>query len=363
MDTIAPARARLHVEATHSDRFERGRLRGEQLREDFAAAFDTYLQLFAQVGITESEARDHALRSADAVGEWRHGCIDEMGGVAAGAGVDPWQVYALNARTEILATSSRALPGECSTIAHRRTEGDGVQTFSVQTWDWHVELDQYWHTHETRGGAHDVVGLAEHGMLGKIGMNSAGLATHFNILGHHTDTVGGVPVHVLAATVLEEAGSVAEAVEIIRSAPVSASSALTLLDEDSVTSVEIAGFGVWPIEPVNGTVVRTNHFLHPQPRDGERGELYQPDSTDRYELVRSRLGYYPAPRQSDDLPTYLYSDPGQPALCHIPDMTLSLGERWGTLATVVMEPSTRSARIAAGTPITARAAGWRDLVA
>lgn len=356
--------SRRHVVSASNDPAERGRQRGEQLRATLPGALEVYLQLFDYAQIAPGDVRDHALHSAEALDEWRPARRQEIDGIAAGAGLEPWQLHALNARTEILATSTRELPPECSTLAHRAVAADGsVRTFSIQTWDWHVELDPFWHTHETRGGRHDVAGWAEDGMLAKGGVNSAGLATHFNILGHELDHAGGVPVHVVSATVLEEAASVDEALEIMRSAPVSASSALTLLDAERVLTVEMTSVGVFATEPVGGSVIRTNHFLDPVPSAHERAGLDKPDSTARYDLIRSRLDHEPAPGEAADLLPYLFSEPEQPRLCAVPDMSLALGERWGSLATVLLEPAARTVRVADGTPLAARAGEWRVLMA
>lgn len=355
---------RLHVTANGSDPLERGRERGRQLSAALPAGVRTYLELFAKYELDEGAVREFALRCADAVAGWRPERLAEMDGIAAGAGVEPWHVYALNARTEILSQGVGAAPGECSTIGRRVELGDGtVRTFGLQTWDWHHQLDGEWHTHETRGGRHDFAGLTEHGMLGKIGVNSAGLALHFNILGHRTDGAGGVPVHVLSATVLEEAATVEEAVELVRDAPRSASSSFTLLDAERVVTTDITPIGVFVVEPVEGVVVRTNHFLSREAQADEKTEIYQPDSGERYDLIASRLADYPEPRTDDELLAFLYSDPGQPMLCHRPDLTLPFGERWATLATVQLDPASRTARIANGSPIDARASDWRALVA
>ena len=355
---------RLHVVANARDPFDRGRHRGTQLRGKLPAGVHTYLQLFAKHQLDEGAVRDFALRSADAIGHWRPARRAEMDGIAYGAGVEPWHVYALNARTEILACGVGPAVSECSTIARRVELADGtVRTFGSQTWDWHHQLDGEWHTHEIRGGRHDFVGLTEHGILGKIGVNSAGLALHFNILRHGADGAPGVPVHVLAATVLEEAASVDEALEIVRATRRSASGSFTLFDSRSAITADITPIGVFVIEPANGTVIRTNHFLSAEAQAGEKTEYTQPDSGERYRLIESRLHQYPAPHTSDDLLAFLYSDPGQPLLCHRPDPSLPFGERVATLATVQLEPAARTARLANGSPLDARAGVWRTLVA
>ncbi|MFJ1826850.1 C45 family autoproteolytic acyltransferase/hydolase, partial [Streptomyces sp. NPDC088178] len=169
----------------------------------------------------------------------------------------------------------------------RRAACDGrsaPRTFGVQTWDWHIELSALWHTLEVRGGRHDFVGLTEDGILGKIGVNSAGLALHFNILGHVRDSIGGIPVHVLAAIVLEEAGSVAEAVEIVRSAPLASSGSFALFDETDAVLLDLSPVGVFSMQPEQGMLVRTNHFLMPGPAADEKTWLHQPDSGERYDF-------------------------------------------------------------------------------
>lgn len=355
---------RRHIAVSAAATFERGKERGEQLRDTLPGGLEIYFELFRLAGLTEDRVRENALRTADVIGAFRPRLREELDGLATGAGIDPWQVYALNARTEILAQSGSGRPGECSTIARRLEAGaEGPRTFGVQTWDWHVELAPYWHTHEVRGGRYDVVGITEHGILGKIGINGAGLALHFNILGHRVDGVGGVPVHLLAATVLEETGTVAEALDLVRSAPISASSSFTLFDLEAAVTVDITPVGVFVVEPVDGTLVRTNHFLTPVPRAGEKNELYQPDSSERHDFVAARLARRPEPRSATELLAFLYSDPGQPPLCCVPDMTLPLGQRWATLSTVMLEPASRSARIADGSPLDARDRPWRLLTA
>ncbi|SEM94030.1 C45 family autoproteolytic acyltransferase/hydolase [Nonomuraea pusilla] len=355
---------RRHIAVTAAAPFERGKERGELLREELPGGLDLYFELFRLAGLAEGRVREDALRTADAAGAFRPRLREEMDGVAAGAGIDPWHVYALNARTEILAQSAEGRPGECSTIARRLAPGaGGPPTFGAQTWDWHVELAPYWHTHEVRGGRHDLVGFTEHGILAKVGVNSAGLALHFNILGHREDGAGGVPVHLLAAAVLEEAGTVGEALDLVRSAPVSASSSFTLFDRETVVTTDITPVGVFVVEPVGGTVIRTNHFLSPEPGAGEKSELYQPDSGERFDLVASRLARGREPRSATELLGVLRSGPGEPPLCCVPDMTLPLGQRWATLATVMLEPATRTARVADGSPLEARNGPWRVLTA
>ncbi|MFF9351987.1 C45 family autoproteolytic acyltransferase/hydolase [Streptomyces sp. NPDC014734] len=206
-------------------------------------------------------------------------------------------------------------------------------------------------------------GLTENGILGKIGVNSAGLALHFNILGHALDGTGGVPVHVLAAIVPAEAGSVAEAVEIVRGAPLASSGSFALLDGTDTVLLDLSPVGVFPVRSGGGTFVRTNHFLTPTPAADEKTWLYQPDSGERRDFVRARLAAAPPPVTPDDLVGFLVTGKGEPPVTCLPDPDEPLGRRWASLATVVLEPATRAARILDGTPADIGTRDWRVLTA
>jgi isopenicillin-N N-acyltransferase-like protein len=232
----------------------------------------------------------------------------------------------------------------------------------VQTWDWHIELDPFWHTHTVTGPGLRYAGLTEQGILSKIGVNEAGLALHFNILGHRGDGPDGVPMHLLSSVVLSECRSVDEAIELIREAPVASSSAFTMLDAQRAVSVEMSPAGVFPIEEVDGSVQRTNHFQHGTPLAEQKSEIYEPDSSERLALVRERLAEG-APAAADELVRVLLSGEGEPPLTCRADMSKTYGERWATLATIITDPDARTIRILDGMPTDAETGAWRTLVA
>ncbi|NYD78330.1 C45 family autoproteolytic acyltransferase/hydolase [Arthrobacter cupressi] len=341
------------------DPYERGKQRGAALGAELLGGLDTYFRLFRTVGLREATVRSNAERLLDVVASWSPRLAAEMSGTADGAGVETWQIAALNGRTEILSQALGARPGECSTIGRA-----GSHVFGVQTWDWHEELDPYWHLQSVAGPARSFVGLTEHGMLGKIGMNDAGVSVFLNILGHRDDRPAGVPVHLIAAEVLANASSVADAVDIVCSAGATTSTALTLMDESSAVTAEIGPGAAVLIQPENGTLAHTNHFLDPGLAAGEKPGLYDPDSQQRLALVQSRLALLdgrPLPDSVEEIVPFLYSGPGEPGLCCIPAPDAEFGRRWATLATITMENRKREMRVANGTPLDAQGQEWLAL--
>ncbi len=337
------------VKIFSADPFERGVERGRAIRETLVDALRIYFELFEVVGISPDAVKADALTSIAAAERWSPALVEEMRGTAEGAGIELGQIGALNARTEILAAASGAKPGECSTIVSTRAGAVGAQT-----WDWHEELSRCWHLQEVRGTPRGFVGLTEHGILAKIGINDAGVGIMFNILGHQRDRAFGVPVHLVAARVLAEAATLAEAVTILRTAPVSTSSAITVVSPDGAVIVELSPEGAAVLEPQKGALLHTNHFLTEHLGEGEKPGLYDPDSQLRYAVLLERVAQEPLPTSAAELIPYLVSQPGDEAqLCCVPAPGAVFGDRWATLATVTLDSAAREMTVAAGTPLEA----------
>jgi isopenicillin-N N-acyltransferase-like protein len=166
---------------------------------------------------------------------------------------------------------------------------------------------------------------------------------------------------VLAAAVLGTAGSVAEALDLLRAAPISTSGAFTMLDTTTAVCAELSPCGVTVIPRQDGYLPHTNHFLDAHNTPFEKPGLYDPDSQDRLRLIESRLESCPTPERAEDLVSYLESGPGQPQLCCVPAPGAAFGQRWATLATVLLEPEHRGVHILAGTPLAARDGTWHIL--
>jgi isopenicillin-N N-acyltransferase-like protein len=79
----------------------------------------------------------------------------------------------------------------------------------------------------------------------------------------------GHPVHLLARAILDDAASADEALAIASTPHTSASTSLTVVDDRGVAaSVELFPGGPGVLRPTDGVLVRTNHFVSEDGREG-----------------------------------------------------------------------------------------------
>lgn len=270
---------KIHTFVTETtDPAMRGRQTGEKWAREIRETAARYLDFFPRVGIGADKARAIGEASLSRLEAWCPDLAVELAATAEGAQLAPWRLACLSARTEILAARPPASEGECSTAVQAPSARGAPR--SIQTWDWHELLapQGLMLRLATRRGV-TVKLFTEFGMLGKIGVNSLGLGLHFNILRHASDNAtGGVPVHAIARRVLEEAASVDEAIDLARSATLSASTVLTVFTRDAspasglrAASIELSPGGVAVVPPrEDGWVLHTNHFLDAGLSRGER---------------------------------------------------------------------------------------------
>ena len=343
---------------------ERGRELGAALSGAVRGSAAGYGALFAEHGARPEQVRHWGGQALEAVADWAPGLAAEIAGIAAGAGLEPWQLGALNARTEILGALATAGEGECSTAVLLPR---GAPPRTVQTWDWHPALagGRLLWTLEPRPG-HRVDTFTEAGIAGKIGVNSAGLGLHLNVLRHLSDGPEiGVPVHIAARRILDEAATVEQAAQIARSARYSASSVLTVVTYDGsrgdARCLELSPDGVGEVAPSSGRLTHTNHFLDPRLAPGERADLAESTTTGR--LARIRAAVRDPAAGPVERAAQLAEHTGSGDTCMHSDPADPIHERWDTLATITLDVAEGRLLVHPGRPCSAADAPWADSAA
>ncbi|GAA2853277.1 hypothetical protein GCM10010517_11110 [Streptosporangium fragile] len=333
-------------ESAEHDPALRGFAFGRAWRDEIASTFTRYGELFAASGSSAAQVRTWGEQALAVTDGWCPRLTTEMNAIADGSGLPAWQIGALNARTEILAASAvrrgATVPrGECSTAVHLPRDGRPPRT--IQTWDWHEHLRDVrlvW-AYEPRPG-HRVRTFTELGVLAKIGVNSRGLGVHFNFLEHGSDTDEiGVPVHLVARRILDEAGTVGEARDIAASARTSASTVITVVGFDrghsDAVCLELSPAGLGEVRPEqDGTLLHTNHFLDPELARGER-HADDSDSRDRLATLAERRPALRSADLTDRARALLSHAPDGAPLCAHPDADAPITDRWETLMTISLD--------------------------
>ncbi len=186
----------------------------------------------------------------------------EIDGLAAGAGISRAEAVLLQVRREIIGYQRIPARGDCTTYASL-TAGPGGEPVLAQTVDLNGNLDDQLSVLDISlaSAPRRALLLSFGGLLGYLGVNSDGLAIGLNlVLG---GTWGpGLPPYLAIRHLLDQAGSVAQALDILEHLPLASSRSLTLCDPGSIACAEIIDRQVRLVTTA-GHVVHTNHFLHP----------------------------------------------------------------------------------------------------
>jgi isopenicillin-N N-acyltransferase-like protein len=274
------------------------------------------------------------------VAAWRPALVEELEGVAEGAGQRPEVIAALNARTELLAAQ------ECSLLA--RTESP-EGPWLAQNWDWYADAAErcvLWSA-ATPGGTYRT--MTEAGMLAKLGLSGNGVAVGLNILAHARDRRSrpGTPVHLLLREILATCSTVEDAADVLADAEPSASSAITVVDAGAGGAVfEVSPAGIARLRPHDGALAHTNHFVDPELRRGEANiESHQTS------VARLEVGCAGAPATVEEALEALRGHDGAGSLCRhdeaprVPGLPPS-----GTMVTFAARPADGWLAVSEGPP-------------
>ena len=189
---------------------------------------------------------------------------EELDGLTAGAGLSRELAVLLQARREIIGYQRIPARGDCTTYASL-TAGPAGSPVLAQTVDLNGDLDDQIAVLDITlsGSGRRALVLSFGGLLGYLGVNSDGLAIGLNlVLGGQWRP--GLPPYLAIRHLLDSAGSVEQALRILRGLPLASSRSLMLCDREQIACAEILGDEVRLVEAggANGAA-HTNHFLDP----------------------------------------------------------------------------------------------------
>ncbi|WP_037068130.1 acyl-CoA--6-aminopenicillanic acid acyltransferase [Pseudonocardia acaciae] len=280
---------------------ERGRHYGEAAGPRVRASIDYYAAAFARSsGLDWPEVMARARRWLPLVEDFAPDLVEEMAGVAEGAGVDPLEVLALNARGEIVYdhTFARIDPApdcgssaECTSLALLPPAAGDGHVYAAQNWDWRAEAVNWTvMLRIVQPPKPTVIMQVEAGQIGRHGANSAGIALNANGLGGRFDNAIGIPQAFIRRRILDS-DRFSDALDVpfrVRQ-QIAANLLLTHRDGVSIDLETTPARHRW-LYPDDGLLVHANHYQAGVP--SQLADSYRPfavDSLYRTEVLRGRL--------------------------------------------------------------------------
>jgi isopenicillin-N N-acyltransferase-like protein len=337
----------------------RGSQYGSQASSAIKRSLGAYQAMFKHfLNQDWDDIRQQATKYIPAILGYRPHLMDEMAGIAQGAGLTLEDILVLNLRTEFLnkATAIRAAR-ECTAIAALPSITQHNHTLVGQNWDWNpltadtlVILAA-----DPQDGRPSFITLVEAGMLAKTGMNAAGLGLATNAL--VTDQDGkdvGIPYHVILRGILE-ADSIASANAAVPTENrASAANYLIAHVDGQAINIETAPGGKrgkMVSRPQRGMIAHTNHFVIGTPGFKDLGFLDGDDSLLRYQSVQNFFASVDRPVDVNLFEEIFSDHEHYPygICCHVNE-TKPPAEQYASLASIIMNLNTATMWVAGGNP-------------
>ncbi len=342
---------------------ERGRSYGEQARDRVRRSIDAYREVFAAyAGWDWAAVTDHARTYETPIERFDPVYLEEMRGIAEGAGVDEADVLAINVRTEVMfaakAREAGGQVGECSAFAVTPSRSADGHTLIGQNWDWLLHsADTVVVLGAQQPDRPDFVTVVEAGLLAKTGMNSSGIGLVTNALVSDADRgEPGVPYHVALRAILD-AETISDAYAVLQRSSRSSSANYLIAHRDG-QAVNIEGapgdlHALFLTFPDDGLLLHTNHFVSGRLEGRDVGLWVTPDSPFRLDRLRAQTGSAPS-LSLKDFRQALADHANHPSgICCHPDERWDRLEQGETVASVLMDLDARRMWLAEGRPCTA----------
>ncbi|MBL8708873.1 MAG: acyl-CoA--6-aminopenicillanic acid acyltransferase [Rhodospirillaceae bacterium] len=326
---------------------ERGVQYGKAVPERIRRSISLYAGTLDELGLDAAQKTRLIGGFAEQIAAFGAHYLEEMRGIASGAGVTLDEIILVNARTEVVAQARRAanrpeaeddavdgctgaiiLPGRSAT--GRLIHG--------MNWDWRAECAETAIVlRVNRDDGPDFLTFVEAGGLARCGLNAAGIAITANYLESERDYREiGVPLVLIRRKVLEQA-HFAQAVRAVAATPKACSNNMMLSTAEGFgIDFECAPDEAFPLYPENGLIVHANHWFSPvalaKLKDaGLLGDSFYRDWRVKQLLGEGRIG-------PEDLKAALFDSFAAPfAVCR-PVLSNKAGDLSATVAMIIMDP-------------------------
>lgn len=334
---------------------QRGEAYGSACRERIRGTIDFYRYIFqAEGGLAWSKALDTANDFAAPIADFDPEMMEEIRGIADGAGVPLAEILAINARSELLfllSTGGASPAGSCTSLATLPAPSTDRPVLLAQNWDWYCRTLEHCVLLLVRQPPRPtILQVVEAGLIAKMGMNSAGIGLCTNALLTDGWRIG-VPYHAILRGILNASGMAEALGAVTQARRASAGNYLIGHHDGLAVDIEASPDHHSLLRPKNGVLVHTNHFIAHNPINRDLMPGRWPDS-----LVReARANQYAADpgnaRDADWIRQVLRDHLDRPtSICSHPCGQVAADNDWQTNASLIMDLTARSMQLTAGPP-------------
>jgi isopenicillin-N N-acyltransferase-like protein len=332
---------------------ERGRQYGQQAADRIRKGVAHYTSQLQQLSLDAAAIVELVRDYRPVIEQFEPAFIEEMLGIAEGAGISFEEIALLNARTEILKLAQRpdlrrrlaAMQDQdgCTAVAVLPEATEAGRLIHAQNWDWKRECAETAIVlRARRDDGPDLLTFTEAGGLARSGFNAAGIAVTANYLESDRDyRQVGVPLALIRRKILESE-HVALAMRTVYVTAKSASNNMMISHRDGVViDFECAPDETFLVQAENGLLVHANHWQSAVAlgKLKDTGIFSTPDSLYRDLRVRGILAPQIGAITIDSVKTALFDDFATPwSVCRPPRLSLT-DNLSATVAMVVMEPA------------------------
>ena len=340
--------------------FERGRDYGRKAAQRIARGIALYAGQLKGLSVDAAQIRALVNEYLPVIEGFEPAYVEEMRGIAEGAGVDFESIVLLNARTEILKLGQRPDlrrklmqaqdPDGCTGIVVLPGAAREGRLIHAQNWDWKLECAETAVVLRIRNDdGPDILTFTEAGGLARSGLNAAGIAITANYLESDRDYCQiGVPLALIRRKVLEQE-RLALAMRAVYVTPKSAANNMIVSHSEGVAiDFECAPDETFQVHPERGLLAHANHFVSPVALSKlkDTGIASTPDSLYRDIRVRDLLAPQIGAITVDSVKAALFDDFQTPwSVCRPPrpNLTSNLS---ATVAMIVMQPALGAMEVA-----------------
>ena len=308
-------------------------------------------------GTEEKEILDKAMTFLPFIDALDKNLVEELKGVAAGAGLGFPAIVALNCRWELnytyLPDMNNEADGGCTAFAMTPEATRNGHTYVGQNWDYKPPLqEQCLLLQINQPNRPSVFLITEAGIIGHKGFSSSGIGMGVNFIKLSADSYApGIPFLLKARYVLEQP-TLEAGLRFLGEHPGPNSGNMLLASKEGLAvDVECNPGGMNLIRPAKGVVVHSNHFQVLPEKGEDIGCLLLPDTFDRTKRLTMHLNESRTEAAGEAIEIGLRDHSGFPnSVCRHQDTSLPAERRWETLVSFYADLTSGSLCYTAGPP-------------